>query len=178
MYRTSKSIILIGMMGAGKSSVGRCLQRRTGLARFDTDEAVATRFALPISEIFSRHGEDRFREMETQVLSELAPARAAIIITGGGVVLRAENVSLLKQLGTVLWLDAEAETLFSRATRRPERPLLRTENPRATFSRILHERAPLYAQAADVRIDTTEATHDEVADLILQEIETRTAAKR
>ena len=77
-----------------------------------------------------------------------------------------------------LWLDAEEETLFRRATRRSERPLLKAENPRATFSKILHERAPLYAQAADVRIDTTEATHDEVADLILQEIETRTAAKR
>jgi shikimate kinase len=178
MSRNSKSIILIGMMGAGKSSVGRCLQRRTGLARFDTDEAVVARFGLPIAEIFSQHGEDRFRETETQVLIELAPERAAIIITGGGIVLRQENVSLLKRLGTVLWLDAEEETLFGRATRRAERPLLNTENPRAMFSKILHERGPLYAKAADVRIDTTEATHDEVADLILQEIETGTAAKR
>jgi len=174
----AKSIVLIGMMGAGKSSVGRCLRRRTGLAGFDTDEAVASKFQLSIPEIFSKYGEDRFREIETQVLMGFSPEHMAIITTGGGIILRDENVALLKCLGTIVWLEAEEETLFERASRRGERPLLKTENPRATLSRLLRERAPLYARAADFRVNTTNLTHDQVADVILEEIESRTVANK
>jgi shikimate kinase len=166
------------MMGAGKSSVGRCLQRRTGLPLFDIDELIASKAGMTIAEIFARDGEDGFRQIESEVLREFVPGRSAIIVTGGGVILRDENVVLLKRLGTVIWLEAQEETLFARATRRGGRPLLQREDPRFRFSQLLRERAPLYAKAADVRIDTTEATHDEVADLILQEIETRTMMTR
>jgi shikimate kinase len=168
---TPRSIVLIGMMGAGKSSVGRCLQRRTGLARFDTDEIVSSKFELSISEIFSTHGEGRFREVETQVLVELAAGEATIIVTGGGIVLREENVDLLKQLGTIVWLDADEETLFERASRRSNRPLLQTEDPRTTFSEMSRARTPLYAKVADIRVDTSALTHDEVADVILRKVE-------
>ena len=167
---TSRSIVLIGMMGAGKSSVGRCLQRRTGLARFDTDEIVSSKFGLSISEIFSTHGERRFREKEAQALVELAAGEATIIVTGGGIVLRRENVDLLKQLGTIVWLDANEETLFERASRRSNRPLLQTEDPRTTFSEMLRARAPHYAKVADIRVDTSELTRDEVADVILSKV--------
>ena len=163
-------------MGAGKSSVGRCLQRRTGLARLDTDELVAARFGISIPEIFAQHGEERFRGAETEVLQELSPSKPAIIVTGGGIVLRDENVDLLKQLGTVVWLEAKEETLLERASRRGNRPLLQTEDPRARLSELLRTRAPLYEKAADVRVDTTSLTHDEVADVILNNIESRTAA--
>src|SRR5439155_26751072 len=118
MNRGAKSIVLIGMMGAGKSSVGRCLQRGIGLALFDTDEIVASKFGLSIPEIFSKYGEDRFREVETEALAELAPAESAIIVTGGGIVLREENIDLIKRLGTVVWLAAEEDTLFERPSRR------------------------------------------------------------
>lgn len=169
---TSRSIVLIGMMGAGKSSVGRCLQRRTGLARFDTDEIVSSKFGLSISEIFSVHGEGRFREAETQVLVELAPkASGAIIVTGGGIVLREENVDPLQRLGTIVWLDADEKTLFQRASRRDNRPLLQTEDPRATFSEISRARAPHYAKIANIRVDTSAQTPDEVADVILSKVE-------
>jgi shikimate kinase len=169
---TPRSIVLIGMMGAGKSSVGRCLQRRTGLARLDTDEIVSSKFGLSISEIFSTHGESRFREVETQVLVELAPkAFAAIVVTGGGIVLREENVDLLQRLGTIVWLDADEETLFERASRRSNRPLLQTEDPRSTFSEMSRARTPLYATVADIRVDTSALTHDEVADVILRKVE-------
>ena len=168
---TSRSIVLIGMMGAGKSSVGRCLQRRTGLARFDTDEIVSSKFGLSIPEIFSTHGERRFREVEAQALVELAAGEGTIIVTGGGIVLRQENVDLLKQLGTIVWLDANEETLFERASRRSNRPLLQTEDPRTTFSEMVRARAPLYAKVADIRIDTSALTHDEVADVILRKVE-------
>ena len=168
---TSRSIVLIGMMGAGKSSVGRCLQRRTGLSRFDTDEIVSSKFGLSIPEIFSTHGEERFREAETQVLVELTPkVSGAIIVTGGGIVLREENVDPLQRLGTIVWLDADEETLFERASRRG-RPLLQTEDPRATFSEISRARGPHYAKIANIRIDTSALTHDEVADVILSKVE-------
>ena len=167
---TSRSIVLIGMMGAGKSSVGRCLQRRTGLARFDTDEIVSSKFGLSIPEIFSTHGERRFREVEAQALVELAAGEGTIIVTGGGIVLRQENVDLLKQLGTIVWLDANEETLFERASRRSNRPLLQTEDPRTTFSEMLRARAPHYAKVADIRVDTSALTHDEVADVVLSKV--------
>jgi shikimate kinase len=173
----ARSIVLIGMMGAGKSSVGRCLQRRTGLLRFDIDEIVATRLGTSISEFFAKHGEEEFRSAEADALADLAPAEPSIIVTGGGIVLRDENISHLKRLGVVVWLEAEGATLLQRASRRSDRPLLQTDNPRETLEKILAERRPLYAKAADVRVDTTNRNHDEVADIILEEIENRTAVQ-
>jgi len=167
--------VLIGMMGAGKSSVGRCLQRRTGLDRFDTDELVAAKFALSIPEIFARHGEENFRAAETKALRDLPNENAMIIVTGGGIILRNENVDLLKRLGMVVWLEAKEETLFERASRRGNRPLLQTENPRTSLAEMLQKRTPLYEKAADVRVETTKLTHDEVADIILAEVEKRNA---
>ena len=167
----ARSIILIGMMGAGKSSVGRCLQRQTGLARFDTDEIVATEFGIPVRDIFAQHGEDRFREAETEALRKLAPSRAAIIVTGGGTILRPENVELLKRLGAVVWLHGDEKKLFERAVRRNERPLLQTGDPEETFLKLLRDRKPVYAAAADIEVDTTALDHEQVADLVLRKIE-------
>src|ERR1700730_6954913 len=108
---SARSIVLIGMMGAGKSSVGRCLQRRTGLLRFDTDEIVAFRFGTSIPEVFAKYGEEQFRSAETDALANLTPAAGLGIVTGGGVVLRDENIRHLKRLGIVVWLEAEGATL-------------------------------------------------------------------
>jgi shikimate kinase len=171
----TKSIVLIGMMGAGKSSVGRALQRRTGLARIDTDELIAAEFGISIADIFKTHGEDKFRDGETKVIRKLVPNRPTIVTTGGGVVVRRENVDLLKKIGAVLWLTADEGTLFERASRRNERPLLENENPRAVFSELLRQREPLYAAAADFRIDTSRKSHDEVADVILSQLEAAAA---
>lgn len=166
-----KSIVLIGMMGAGKSSVGRVLQRRTGLGRIDTDELIAAEFGMSIAEIFERHGEDKFRNSETEIIRKLAPDRPTIITTGGGVVVRRENIELLKKLGAVFWLTADEGTLFERASRRNERPLLRNQNPREAFAELLRQREDLYATAADFRIETARKSHDEVADAILSKLE-------
>ncbi len=162
--------MLIGMMGAGKSSVGRCLERRTGLSRFDTDEMAATKLGLSVPEIFSKFGEEEFREIETQMLRELDPAKAMIIVTGGGIVLRNENVGLMRQLGTIVLLEADEDTLFERASRKKTRPLLQAENPRATFAELLRTRTPLYAKIADIRIDTSSLNQDDVAEVILNKI--------
>jgi shikimate kinase len=171
MMERGQAIVLIGFMGAGKSSVGRTLARMTGLPRFDTDEMVAARYSLTISEIFERHGEAVFREAETEALRELTGKAQAIIVSGGGIVTRPENIDLLRALGTVIFLAADEQALFRRISRRTTRPLLRTENPRATVTALLEKRLPLYRDAADIEIDTSTLTHDEVANLILEKVE-------
>ena len=158
------------MMGAGKSSAGRCLQRRTGLDLCDLDDIVALKFGISIPEIFSRHGEQRFREAETEALCGLATTKQAIIVTGGGIVLRKENAEILHRLGVIVWLDGAEETLFARASRNQNRPLLKTKNPKKAFSRILRARRPLYAKIADIRVDTSALTDQEIAVAILAKL--------
>jgi shikimate kinase len=165
------AIVLIGFMGAGKSSVGRTLARMTGRPRFDTDEIVTRRFALTVAEIFEKHGEDAFRQQETEALRDLTEKKAAIIVTGGGIVLRAENVALLKSLGTIVHLSADEETLFRRISRRATRPLLQTPDPRRTVTELLSARLPLYRDCADIEIDTSGLSHDEVARRVMESIE-------
>jgi shikimate kinase len=170
MNGTSESIVLIGMMGAGKSSIGCCLQRRTGVTVVDVDEIVMSKFGTSIQEIFSKYGEDEFREAETEALRGLTPHQQTIIVTGGGIVLREENVGLLRRLGAVIWLEADAETLFKRASRTANRPLLQTRNPRKAFVRMLQTRVPIYAKIADIRIDTSVFTEEEVAVAVLSKL--------
>jgi shikimate kinase len=165
-----RSIVLIGMMGAGKSSVGCCLHRRTGLALHDTDEIVTANFGMPISRIFSKFGEPRFRQAETEALRNLATTEQAIIVTGGGIVVFNENVELLRHLGVIVWLDTDEETLFTRASEKKNRPLLQTKHPREAFWQILGARRTLYANIADIRVDTSALTDEEVAVAILTKL--------
>jgi shikimate kinase len=170
MPNRGNAVVLVGFMGAGKSSVGRRLARVTGLPRFDTDEMIAARFGLTVMEIFRKHGEEAFREAETEALQQIAGKGAAILVTGGGIVLRSENRRLLREAGTVVHLSADEETLFTRISRRSTRPLLRTENPRATVTELLRTRLPLYREVADAEVDTSLLTHDEVARQILETV--------
>lgn len=155
-------------MGSGKSSIGRTLARRTGLPCFDTDEMIAAQFGMTVAQIFARFGEETFRDKETETLAQFSKTAPAIIVTGGGIVLRPENVKTLRGLGKVVSLEADEETLFRRISRRATRPLLQTENPRATMAELWRVREPLYREAADVRLDTSRLTHDEAADAILK----------
>jgi shikimate kinase len=165
-----KSIALIGMMGVGKSSVGRCLRRRTGLNFLDTDEIIASSFGMSIPRIFDEHGEKKFREAETEVLRRMQTEEQTIIVTGGGIVLRKENVEMLRSQGVIVWLDGDDQTLFARASRKQNRPLLHTKNPRRAFSQILGARRSVYANIADIRIDTAVLTDEEVAVAILAKL--------
>jgi shikimate kinase len=164
------SIVLVGCSGAGKSSVGQVLEREAGLRRFDTDEMISAKFNMPIQEIFAKRGEETFREAETDVLRSLAGSEGAVIVTGGGIVTKNENIDLLKQLGTVVWLDADHATLRARLNRLNDRPLLQTTNPSASLSELLQARNPLYRNAADIRVDTAEKEPREIAELILKSI--------
>jgi shikimate kinase len=172
MEERGEAIVLIGFMGAGKSSVGRALAHRTGLPLFDTDELVARRLGMPITDIFAQLGEAAFRDAETTELCGLPP-RPAIVVTGGGIVIRPENVNALRRLGVVVHLTADEGTLFERATRRATRPLLQTENPRARFAELLQTRDALYLGAADVTLDTSGLRRDEVVDSVLDELRKR-----
>ena len=166
MNAAGRSIALIGFMGAGKSAVGRDLAARVKRQRYDIDEMIRKRFDSSIPEIFERYGEEAFRDAETEVLRSLRNAAADVIVTGGGIVLRDENVQLLRALGMTIWLDAEEEILWQRASRRSNRPLLQTADPRQKFSVLLRERLPLYQATADHRIDTSNASIADVVDEI------------
>lgn len=171
--RRDQSIALVGMMGSGKSSVGHGLHRRTGLAVRDTDEIVAGTFEMSIPEIFAEHGEQKFRDAETEALRRVRTEKELIIITGGGIVLRKENITILRNHAVTVWLDGDEETLFARASGKQNRPLLQTKNPRKTFSQILAARRPLYAELADIRVDTSALTAEEVAVAILAKLKER-----
>ncbi len=154
----------------GKSVVGKALEQKTGLPRFDTDEIISSKSKMPIKEIFSTHGEEHFRNLETETLLSMSLEEPAIIVTGGGIVLRAQNVDLLRQLGTVVWLDADEATLRTRIRGLRDRPLLQTANPRAALSELLAAREPLYRRAADLRVDVSQKNPQEIAELILENI--------
>ena len=123
---------------------------------------------MPIEKIFSTHGEEHFRELETETLRSLSAEEPAIIVTGGGIVLRSENLDLLKRLGAVVWLDADEATLRTRIDRLSDRPLLQTANPEATLSELLEAREQLYRNAADLRVDISQKNPEQVAELILK----------
>jgi len=168
--RQGRSIALIGMMGSGKSSVGSCLHCRTGLPLYETDEIVVAKFGMSIPEIFAEHGEKKFREAETAALRGMRTEERTIIVTGGGIVLRKENVEILGSRAVIVWLDGDEETLFARVSREQSRPLLQAKDPRKTFSQILDARRPLYATIADFRVDTSVLTDEEVAVAILAKL--------
>ena len=154
----------------GKSVVGKALEQKTGLPRFDTDEIISSKSKMPINEIFSTHGEGHFRDLETETLRSMSLEEPAIIVTGGGIVLRAENMDLLRQLGTVVWLDADEATLRTRIRGLSDRPLLQTTNPRAALSELLAAREPLYRRAADLRVDVSQKNPRQIAELILENV--------
>ncbi len=154
-------------MGAGKSAVGRELQQLTGIKRFDTDEMIRQQFGMSIAEVFQQHGEEAFRVAETEALRALPVDSPFILVTGGGLVLQAENCRRLQTLGRIFWLDADEQILWERVSRNTNRPLLQTANPRESFSALLRERLPFYETLAEKRIDTSNLDLRQAAGLIL-----------
>ncbi len=161
------NLVLVGFMGAGKSSIARELSCLTGRRSVDTDYLVTRAEGVTIPAIFARHGEKYFRERESEALRSLQTSRRLIIATGGGIVLREENVGLLRSLGCVIWLRADEDVLFERVQRNPKRPLLQTADPRATLTELLQRRDPHYAACAHLTVDTTQHSHAEVAEKVL-----------
>ena len=165
-----RNIVLIGMMGAGKTVIGSELSRRLGRPFWDTDAEIERAAAMTIPEIFARDGEDFFRARESEVLARVLAEGDSIVSTGGGAWMRPANRECVARNGISVWLDCSLEILWQRVRHRPTRPLLQTANPRQTLERLLTERRPVYA-LADIRVearsgDTVERMTDQVAAAI------------
>lgn len=165
----SKNVALVGFMGTGKSTIGRLVARELGWRFADTDQLIERRAGCEISEIFAREGERFFRAQEHAALASLRGEWRHVVATGGGIVTRGENVSLLRELGFVVWLTADEETIFERVSRNANRPLLHTPHPRATVAALLAARRPLYESAAHFALDTAQVSQAEAAKTIVAE---------
>ena len=143
-----RSVVLVGLMGAGKTSVGRRLAEILDVPFHDSDvEIEAASAGMSIPEIFERYGEPEFRRLEREVLKRLLSGPPAVIATGGGAFMNGETRDAIARAGVSVWLDAPIETLWSRIGQRPGRPLLQVEDPRAVLAALMKERAPIYALA-------------------------------
>lgn len=161
------NLILCGMMGAGKTTVGVKIAQLIGWRCLDTDVLITEKHGK-ISDIFKVHGEAYFRGLETETVAALAGQDRLVIATGGGLVLKEENVALLKQSGKIVYLRAEMDTLLQRLQADTTRPLLQTEEPlSARLNRLLSERAPVYEWVADYIVDVDGKDPEEIAREIL-----------
>jgi shikimate kinase len=152
--RVRGNIFLVGLMGAGKTSVGRRLARRLGKTFYDCDEEIERATGVKISVIFEIEGEAGFRAREAKMLSELVAQRDIVLATGGGAVLSADNRRLLTENGVVIYLRAVAADLWQRTRHDRNRPLLKTDQPLAKLEQLFAERDPLYRSVADIIVDT------------------------
>ncbi len=148
--RLARTVVLIGMMGAGKTAIGRALATQLGVEMRDSDAEIVESARLSIAEIFERFGEPFFREKETQVIIRLLQGAPCILSTGGGAWLKEENRTHLTEAATVVWLQADLSLLWQRVRHKTTRPLLRTANPKATLTEIYEAREPIYALAPHV----------------------------
>jgi shikimate kinase len=150
----AQPIFLVGMMGAGKTTLGKALAQRLEREFVDTDRILVQRTGVTVATIFEIEGEDGFRRREQAVLAELAGHPDCVVATGGGAVLCAENRELMRAHGTVIYLRAKLDSLWERTRHDTHRPLLKTSDPRATLAELLEARDPLYREAAHLVVDT------------------------
>ena len=166
-------IVLVGLMGAGKSAVGRVVASRLHVRFVDADAEIERAAAMPVAEIFARDGEAFFRAREAEVIERLLAGRPGVLATGGGAWLSEANRRVIDAVATSVWLDADADTLWSRVRRqrgRETRPLLATEDPRATLARLAAERAPLYALARARVVSGPDLSVAEVAERVIEAV--------
>lgn len=155
-FKLKKTVAMIGMMGAGKTAIGTALARHLNVDFLDSDTEIERAANASIAEIFERDGEAFFRDRETQVIARLLDGTPGILSTGGGAFLRTENRDMIKEQGVSVWLRADLELLWQRVKHKTTRPLLMTDNPRATLAQIQTERDPIYA-LADIHVDADPA---------------------
>ncbi|MDX2176242.1 MAG: shikimate kinase [Candidatus Sumerlaeia bacterium] len=170
---SQRCVVLVGMMGAGKSEVGGELADRLGYRYLDTDKLVEKQAGKPVHQIFSEDGEQAFRELETGAIAGLAGTQGAVIATGGGAYTNPVNRRILDALGLSVYLKASARELYARVKNDTRRPLLKVEDPKAEMARILAEREPHYKQA-EITVDTEDLSVEEVVDELIDELAKRT----
>jgi len=172
MYRLKRTVALVGMMGAGKSSVGRRLAARLGVPFRDADSEIESAAGCTVTEIFDRFGEAAFRDGERRVISRLLTEAPHVLATGGGAFMDARTRCQIKSDAVSVWLRAPLALLVARVQRREDRPLLRDGDPREILERLQAQREPFYAEA-DIVIDSEDGPHSGTVERIIAALEAR-----
>jgi shikimate kinase len=159
----TRLIVLVGMMGAGKSTIGRRLAARLGLPFLDADSEIEAAAGMSIPDIFEAHGEPQFRDGEARVIARLLESGPAVLATGGGSFMREETRNRVGAKAVSIWLKADADIIMRRVRRRADRPLLQTPDPEATVGRLISEREPVY-QHADLTVWSRDVPHEKIVD--------------
>lgn len=173
-FTTDRSIVLIGLMGVGKTTVGRRLAKALRLDFRDADEEVERAAGRSVSEIFDDFGETAFRDGERKVIARLLDEPPMVLALGGGAFIDPQTRALVKAKGVSVWLRADVDTLARRVTRRDTRPLLRNGDPREILQRLLEARSPAYAEA-EIHVDASAGSHQATMDAIMRALEAREA---
>lgn len=166
-----RSLVLVGLPGSGKSTVGRGLSRRVGLPFLDSDHVIEERLGCSIRDYFAREGEAAFRDLEQQVLAEIAAGPACVLATGGGSVLRAANRDILRRAGHVIYLRASADDLWRRLRQDTKRPLLQVPDPQRKLRELFAERDPLYREIAEFSVDTGRQSVTTLLNKVVMQLE-------
>jgi shikimate kinase len=175
--RLDRPVVLVGLMGVGKSTVGRRLAKRLGLPFVDSDSAIEDAAGYSPAEIFERFGEQDFRDGERRLVARLVEGEIRVIATGGGAYVDPKTRELLNDRAITVWLDAPVDILADRTSRRDTRAQLRQGDPKATLERLSEERRPSYAQA-HIHVKSGDGAHNDVVDAIVQALEMHLSAGR
>jgi shikimate kinase len=165
------NFFLVGMMGAGKTTIGRALAKASGKRFYDSDHEIEARTGVRIPVIFEIEGESGFRDRETETIEALVQEPEIVLATGGGAILREQNRNTLKQNGTVIYLRASVDDLYLRTCHDKNRPLLQTADPKGKLHQLYSERDPLYQDVADLIIDTSRQSVPQLLQIVIQKIE-------
>jgi shikimate kinase len=171
LIKPTKPIVLIGMMGTGKTQLGRDVAKATSLPFFDTDQEIEAASGYTVSEYFARYGEDAFRDGEFKVMDRLLDGTPKIIAAGGGIIVLPQTRAILRERAITVWLTASARTLAKRCEGNNKRPLLQNGNPEEILSTLLEKRRPLYEETACFTVSTERVDHDAL-NAILKGVET------
>ena len=175
--RIDCSIILVGLMGAGKSAIGRRLASRLGMSFVDADDEIERAAGCSISDIFELHGEAAFRDGERRVIARLLARPPHVLATGGGAFMDPETRATIRECGISVWLRVDLDLLVSRVSRRNDRPLLAGGDPRAILRRLMDERHPIYAEA-DVVVESRDGPHEQTVEAVLGALGVHVEAQR
>ncbi|MFT6088712.1 shikimate kinase [Sulfitobacter sp.] len=172
-YHLKKSVVLVGMMGAGKTAVGRALAVKLGVPFLDSDHEIETAANLTVPEIFERDGEPFFRKREAEVIARLLDEEPGILSTGGGAFLAPANRDIISAKGVSVWLEADIDLIWNRVRHRNSRPLLRTSNPRKTLEELFHVRVPIYKLANLSTTSKPNLSIDKMANRVIETLLSR-----
>lgn len=163
----SRSIFLIGFMGAGKSTIARALQRELGFPLIEMDERIVKEQGMSINDIFAQHGEDHFRDIESQLIVDIGKEEPSIVSCGGGVVVRPQNTQNMKEIGRIVFLKATPETIYERVKNSTDRPILNGHMNVEYIAELMEKRRALYEAAADITIQTDGKTREQIREEII-----------